>query len=157
MLVQKNAQLCPLAHIFMAIRPLGSLVSTCFHSKVWAWLSQGQAAIQIREIGWICTRLQHPQKLGLTGLTALLKRSSSAPQGIKKSSPSRTHPPALISECRDNYLTLVSAYSNIACPARSPGRAHNRPADDAWVWISSYGTRDLESLQSNCRASLVSI
>lgn len=92
-----------------------------------------------------------PQTLSHRTLSPLKKIFFSPPRD-KKSSPSLTHPPALISECRDNYLTLVSAYFNISCPAHSPGRAHNRPADDSWVelWCSGFGIPSIELQSKPC-------
>lgn len=157
---RKNAQIFPLAHIFTAIKPPDSLMSTCFHSHVWSWVSQGWVAIQTREIGWICIHLLQCPEICLTGFTTLLKRSSSTPYGIQSlgsvAHPWPTHQLSSLN-LRGNYLTFVSSYLNFSCLARSTKRAHNRPADDTWFWKSSYGTRDLESLQSICRASLVSI
>lgn len=52
---------------------------------------------------------------------------------------------------------ISSSYFNSSRPAPPPIRALNRLAGSTWFWKSSYGTLVLESLQSICRASLLSI
>lgn len=106
-------------------------MSTCFHSNVWAWVSQGWVAIQTREIGWICIHLlQHLENLSPDSQPSW-KDLLQPPLWDKKSSfigPSLTHLPALISECRGEIIWHLS-------PPFSTSQALHVPQDELIIGL----------------------